>query len=45
MIAGLARVLTYMPGDYPSRPRYVELFQEMGSQDVLLDGESISCIS
>jgi rhamnogalacturonyl hydrolase YesR len=29
VVAGLANVLTYMPPDYPSRPRYEKLFKEM----------------
>jgi unsaturated rhamnogalacturonyl hydrolase len=29
VLAGLARVLQAMPPDYPDRPRYVRLFQEM----------------
>lgn len=30
--AGLARVLKYMPADYPSRDRYVGLFKEMAEK-------------
>jgi rhamnogalacturonyl hydrolase YesR len=29
VVAGLARMLESMPEDYPSRPQYVKLFQEM----------------
>lgn len=29
VLAGLARVLQYMPADDPQRPRYVQLFREM----------------
>lgn len=29
VIAGIARILETMPQNYPSRPRYVKLFQEM----------------
>jgi rhamnogalacturonyl hydrolase YesR len=29
VVAGLARVLTYMPADYPTRPRYVSLYRDM----------------
>jgi unsaturated rhamnogalacturonyl hydrolase len=32
VLAGLARLLNYMPDDYPSRPRYEELFVEMASR-------------
>lgn len=32
VIAGLARVLQHMPADYPSRPRYVALFQTMAAK-------------
>jgi rhamnogalacturonyl hydrolase YesR len=32
VFAGLARTLTYMPADYPSRPRYVQMFQEMAAK-------------
>jgi len=31
VLAGLARVLEYLPQDYPSRPRYVKLFKEMST--------------
>src|SRR5438876_3196083 len=31
VLAGLARVLTYMPSDYPSRDRYVAQFREMAA--------------
>lgn len=29
VLAGLARVLQYLPADYPDRPRYIALFREM----------------
>lgn len=29
VMAGLARVLSLMPADYPTRPRYVKLFRQM----------------
>jgi rhamnogalacturonyl hydrolase YesR len=32
VFAGMARVLTYMPRDYPTRDRYVKLFGEMASR-------------
>ncbi len=32
VIAGLARVLMYMPADYPERPRYVSLFKDMAKK-------------
>jgi rhamnogalacturonyl hydrolase YesR len=31
VLAGLARVLEYMPADYPTRPKYVALFKEMAA--------------
>ncbi|MFT4176143.1 MAG: glycoside hydrolase family 88 protein [Luteolibacter sp.] len=36
VISGLARVLEHMPADFPSRPRYVTLFQEMADRIVSL---------
>jgi rhamnogalacturonyl hydrolase YesR len=38
VIAGLARVLQEMPGDYPDRPRYVSLFREMAEKVAALQG-------
>jgi rhamnogalacturonyl hydrolase YesR len=38
VIAGLARVLQDMPGDYPDRPRYVALFREMADKVASLQG-------
>lgn len=32
VLAGLARVLRYLPADYPPRPRYVALFQDMAKK-------------
>lgn len=32
VLAGIARVLQYMPNDYPSRPRYIQLFTEMADR-------------
>ena len=32
VFAGLARTLTYLPKDYPSRPRYVALFEDMAAK-------------
>jgi len=32
VLAGTARVLQYMPKDFPSRPRYVHLFQQMSEK-------------
>ena len=32
VIAGLARVLTYMPADYPSRPKFVAQFCEIAAR-------------
>ncbi len=39
VIAGLARVLEAMPADFPSRPRYVRLYQEMAARLIALQGE------
>jgi unsaturated rhamnogalacturonyl hydrolase len=36
VIAGLAHVLEYMPANYPSRPRYQNLFKEMASKLITL---------
>ncbi|ESQ87377.1 hypothetical protein ABAC460_20350 [Asticcacaulis sp. AC460] len=36
VLAGLARVLEVMPADFPTRPRYVALFQEMSARIVTL---------
>jgi rhamnogalacturonyl hydrolase YesR len=32
VIAGIARVLMYLPPDYPERPRYVTLFKDMAAK-------------
>ena len=32
VFAGLARILTYIPQDYPDRPRYIALFKEMAAK-------------
>jgi rhamnogalacturonyl hydrolase YesR len=32
VFAGMANVLTYMPKDYPSRPKYEQLFKEMAGK-------------
>ena len=32
VLAGLARVLMYLPADYPERPRYVSLFKDMAKK-------------
>jgi rhamnogalacturonyl hydrolase YesR len=32
VFAGLARTLAYLPGNYPSRPRYVAMFKDMASR-------------
>lgn len=32
VMAGLARVLTLMPADYPQRPRYLQQFREMATR-------------
>lgn len=39
VLAGLARVLRYLPEDYPSRPRFVALFQEMARRVAGLQGD------
>ena len=39
VFAGLARVLSEMPADYPSRPRYVAQFREMAKKIASLQGE------
>ena len=38
VFAGLARVLAEMPGDYPSRPRYIAQFKEMAEELAALQG-------
>ncbi|MBV8807019.1 MAG: glycoside hydrolase family 88 protein, partial [Sinobacteraceae bacterium] len=38
VFAGLARILTALPADYPSRPRYEALFREMAAKLVSLQG-------
>lgn len=38
VLAGLARVLQYLPPDYPGRPRFVALFQEMAQRIADLQG-------
>ena len=32
VFAGIARMLTYLPKDYPSRPRYVTVFKDMAAK-------------
>jgi len=32
VLAGLCHILQHMPADYPSRPKYVKLFQEMSAK-------------
>jgi unsaturated rhamnogalacturonyl hydrolase len=39
VIAGLARVLQYMPADYPTRPQYVKQFQEMAAKIASIQGQ------
>ena len=31
VLAGLSRIITYLPSDYPSRSKYISLFKEMAS--------------
>jgi len=38
VLAGLARVLQYLPEDYEERPRFVTLFQEMAKKIATLQG-------
>ena len=38
VFAGLARILTDLPKDYPSRPRYEALFKQMAAKLVTLQG-------
>ena len=39
VMAGIARVLQYMPEDYPDRHQYIHLFKEMARKIVSLQGE------
>lgn len=39
VLAGTARVLQYMPEDYPDRPKYIQLFKEMAEKIASLQGE------
>lgn len=39
VFAGLARTLTYMPADYPSRARYVAIYREMAARLASLQRE------
>ncbi len=39
VLSGLSRVLTYMPRNYPSRPRYERMFREMSARLVKLQGK------
>jgi unsaturated rhamnogalacturonyl hydrolase len=38
VLAGLARVLQYLPKEYPERPRFVALFEEMAKKVAKLQG-------
>jgi rhamnogalacturonyl hydrolase YesR len=38
VMAGLARVIPYLPADYPSRPRYVTQFNEMAKEVASIQG-------
>jgi rhamnogalacturonyl hydrolase YesR len=40
VLAGLARVLMYLPADYAQRPRYVSLFKDMAKKVVTLQRPS-----
>ena len=39
VLAGLARVLQYLPEDYPERPRFLTLFQGMAKKIASLQGD------
>lgn len=39
VLGGLARVLTNMPADYPSRSKYVQMFNDMSSRLATLQGQ------
>ncbi len=39
VIAGIARILDYMPRDYPDRERYIEVFREMAQKIASSQGE------
>ncbi len=39
VLAGLARVLSFMPADYPTRPRYEQQFREMAARLQTLQGK------
>ncbi|MBI9017283.1 MAG: glycoside hydrolase family 88 protein [Phycisphaerae bacterium] len=39
VMGGLARVIESMPQDYPSRPRYIELYKEMAARIVSIQQE------
>ncbi len=39
VLAGLARVIPYLPEDYPSRGRYVEQFRQMAKEVASIQGE------
>lgn len=39
VLAGLARVLQWMPRDYPTRPKYVQMFRDMAARLVPLQGQ------
>ena len=38
VLAGISRVLDYMPKDYPDRGKYIELYKEMAEKIVSLQG-------
>jgi len=39
VMAGTARVLQYMPDDYPARPKYIRLFREMAEKVASIQGK------
>lgn len=39
VIAGITRMLDYMPADFPSRPRYIQTFKEMSAKIASIQSE------
>ncbi len=39
VLAGLARVIPYLPDNYPSRPKYIEQFRQMAKEVASIQGE------
>ena len=38
VVAGLARLLEAMPADYPTRPKYIKVYQQMAARLITLQG-------